>query len=83
MYFASKTKYAHDSGSHFYSSLLVSWLNLFSGTRSQISFELAVPYVVWQPFKRQPHKMVKQTQKIRRRIVWVGLTISQGWRLKG
>ena len=38
-------------------------------------------------FHRQPHKMVKYTQTIRRlllelRIVWVCLTILWGWRLK-
>ena len=32
---------------------------------------------------RQPHKMVKHTQTIRRWIVWVCLTIFWGWRLKG
>ena len=38
------------------------------------------------PFKRQPHKMVRHTQKIRRRIcqriVWVYLAILWGWCLK-
>ena len=35
------------------------------------------------PFKRQFHKMVKQTQTIRQQIAWVCLTILWDWRLKG
>ena len=35
-------------------------------------------------FKRQPHKMVKHTEVIRRLLsVLVSLTILSGWRLKG
>ena len=34
-------------------------------------------------FQHQPHKMVKHTQKSRRRIAWVCLTILWGCRLKG
>ena len=34
---------------------------------------------IYQPFKRQFHKMVKHAQA----IVWVCLTILWGWRLKG
>ena len=41
----------------------------------------------YQPFKRQPHKMVKYTQTICRQncqqIVWVCLAILLGWHLKG
>ena len=39
-----------------------------------------------EPFKRQPHEMVKHSSNssaICRRIVWVCLTILRGWRLKG
>ena len=34
-------------------------------------------------FKRQLYKMVKHTQTICRRIVWVCLTILWDWHLKG
>ena len=38
--------------------------------------------VCLNPLSAAPHKMVKHTQAIRR-IVWVVLATSWGWRLKG
>ena len=41
-------------------------------------------FELFYPFKpRQPHKILKHTQIICRRIVWVCLSILWGWRLKG